>query len=59
MTGKPITPDEFRVRMKEIAVQHTIEEGHYEADKLMCSLLETLGYGAGVVIFRNMSRWYS
>ena len=32
MTGTPITPDEFRLRMKEIDTNHDIEEGHMEAD---------------------------
>ena len=59
MTGTPITPDEFRVRMKEIAVKYEAEEGHMEADKLILDLLATLGYGRGVEIFRRISKWYA
>ena len=59
MTKTPITPDEFRLRMNEIEKNDDTEEAHDDADKLMCSLLETLGYGQGVVIFRCMNKWYA
>ena len=58
MTGTPITPDEFRVRMKEIATNLDIEEGHMTADALMLTLLEALGYGQGVEIFVKMGKYY-
>ena len=45
--------------MKEIEGNGDTKEAHMEADKLMCSLLETLGYGQGVEIFRNMGKWYA
>ena len=54
-----LSPDEFRLQMKEIEQNDDIEEAHGDADELMCSLLDTLGYGQGVEIFRNMDRWYA
>ena len=56
---KPMTPDEFRVRMQEIEENDDIEYAHSEADDLMCSLLEKLGYGEGVRVFSFMDKWYS
>ena len=59
LTNTPITPDEFRRRMKEIKENGDQEEAHIEADQLMCSLLDTLGYGRGVATFRGMYKWYA
>ena len=59
MTKPPITPDEFRVQMKEIANNGATDDAHMEADQLMCTLLEELGYGQGVELFQNMYKWYS
>ena len=59
MTKPTITPDEFRLRMKEIAGNGNAEEAHLEADQLMCYLLEMLGYDQGVELFRSMPRWYA
>ena len=59
MTKTPITPDEFRLQMKEIKENGNQEEAHIDADKLMCYLLETLGYGQGVATFRGMYKWYA
>ena len=59
MTKTPITPDEFRLQMEEIEGNGDIGEAHFEADQLMCSLLETLGYGKGVEVFRSMYKRYA
>ena len=61
MTETPITPDEFRQQMNKILIRGRgdTEVVHSEADDLMCDLLEALGYGQGVQIFRNMNRWYA
>ena len=61
MTKLPITPDEFLRRMNEIEDDNHLdtEQAHSEADELMCSLLETLGYDQGVKEFRSMDKWYS
>ena len=58
-----ITPAEFERRMSAIAHPkdrpYNQEEGHIEADGLMEELLIELGYGAGIEVFRAMSKWYS
>ena len=35
------------------------EMSHIIADRLICELLETLGYGEAVKIFEEMEKWYS
>lgn len=58
-----ITPAEFERRMSAIAHPkdrpYYEEEAHIEADELMEELLIELGYGAGIEVFRAMSKWYS
>ncbi len=55
----PLTPDEFTRQMAEIIRSNDIEEGHMEADKLMCQVLRELGYGEGVKLFMKQSWWYA
>ena len=53
-------PAEFEKRMKEIAeIKHDDEGRHREADKLLCEVLDSLGYGAGVKIFEGIGKWYA
>lgn len=54
-----MTKEEFKKRMQAIADIRDAEEGHIEADDLMCELLKDLGYGEGVDIFEEMDRWYA
>lgn len=35
------------------------EDGHIEADKLLCRLLGTLGYVELVKEYKSLSKWYS
>ena len=56
---KPISPEEFRDKMKEIFADRNIECNHFDADNLMLNVLRTLGYGEGVDIFLNNDKWYS
>lgn len=39
--------------------QIDVEISHIQMDNLMCDLLESLGYGDGVNIFRDAAKWYS
>ena len=70
MTGTPMTPDEFRLQMKEI--RDNAEAGSDDRriprcrgkSRLNCrrpyvDILEKLGYGQGVELFQNMYKWYS
>ena len=54
-----MTSEEFRARMQEIANRRDIEEGHSDADDLMCQALRDLGYEDGVAIYRAMPKWYA
>lgn len=54
-----MTPQEFKERMEHIATVGDIEEGHAEADRLMCELLRELGYKDGVVVYDAMNKWYA
>ena len=55
-----LTPKEFAECMKTIAeVCEDEEVCHIDMDNAMCGMLEQLGYGEGVEIFRNTPKWYS
>ena len=49
----------FEERMAKIAKGGDAEKAHKAADELMCGVLETIGYGDAIKIFREMQRWYS
>jgi hypothetical protein len=52
-----ITPKEFGYRMSLIATRpYDPEAGHIEADDLICELLNGLGYGVGVAVFKSMDK---
>ena len=69
MTNTPMTPDEFRLQMKEIRDNAelspyeggyiNVEKSHMQADALMSDMLTALGYGQGVTIFEKMGKWYA
>lgn len=56
-----MTPEEFAVRMKEIADEFYNDEemGHVYMDGCMCNLLTELGYGEGIDIFVSADKWYA
>ena len=65
-----VTAAEFERRMKEIAdrkpVNASTESGaaliastHEDADDLMCEVLKSMGYDAGVKIFEGMNKYYA
>lgn len=54
-----MTPQEFKERMAEICAAGDEEVRHAQADDLLCELLDQLGYGEGVKIFRHTSKWYA
>lgn len=54
-----IFPAEFEKRMKEVESIGDIEDRHKEADKLICEVLKSHGYDAGVKIFEEMRKWYA
>ena len=55
-----MTPEEFAVRMREIANNTGDKEAaHCDADDLLCEMLNELGYGEGVRYFQAMEKWYA
>lgn len=54
-----IMPAEFEKKMKEVESIGDIEDRHREADKLLCEVLESLGYAAGTKVFKEMRKWYA
>ena len=57
-----MTPEEFAKKMREIFPEngyYDSEVAHVDADELMEEVLISLGYGDGVEIFREASKWYA
>lgn len=58
-----MTPEEFKEKVQEFCDKYggwAGEEGHMEMDDLMSECLQSLGYGEGLDILRNMKGvWYS
>lgn len=64
MEVKPITPEEFERRMKEIREIYYDNMGDWEvahrfADDLMTEVLNSLGYSEGVLVNNSMAKWYA
>jgi hypothetical protein len=58
--GKPMSPDEFKSRMRWVyRTPVDVESAHIAADDLMCELLRSLGYGGGITVFEESPKWYS
>jgi hypothetical protein len=53
-----MTPEEFKQAIEKCADEST-EEGHIEADGILCDLLFDLGYGEGAKEFGKLHKWYS
>ena len=56
-----MTPDEFCHELSLIFLRYgdDRESSHRALDRLMCDLLESLGYKDGVEFFKNSDKWYS
>ena len=60
----PLSPDEFAERMADLYLKHIVdeddnEEAHLEMDRLIGNLLINLGYEDGVMIFREIPKYYA
>lgn len=51
--------EEFASDMEYAFAGNNVEQNHVHADELMCTLLEDLGFGEGVEIFRSAIKWYA
>lgn len=62
-----MTPEEFAKKMKKISdnlkyqndAYYDEEDAHTQMDDLMSDLLRQLGYGEGIDIFDNTSKWHA
>lgn len=56
-----MTPRQFAAEIRNINEKYVgdIEIVHYRCDDLMCDLLKSLGYGAGVQAFKDLYKQYS
>ena len=52
-------PETFYENMFALFNAYDPETAHIEADKMMCELLRSLGYGKAVDYFEEQERWYS
>ena len=61
MDERVMTPEEFEQKMRAIRDDEdgSTETDHVKADGLMCDLLRALGYGEGVKVFVDMTKWYA
>ena len=51
--------EKFASDMEYAFAGNNVEQNHAYADELMCTLLEDLGFGDGVEIFRSANKWYA
>lgn len=54
-----MTPGTFAQRIQEEFNEGGTDDGHANADAIMCELLMALGYEEGVMIFNAHDKWYS
>lgn len=57
--AKPLTPEQFASEVRRIAQSSDEENRHMDADKLLCDVLASLGYGEGVKVYVEMEKWYA
>ena len=56
-----IRPEQFAKDMQEIIDEHSFsaEVSHHKFDNYVCDLLREWGFGEGVDIIENSTRWYA
>ena len=61
-----MSPKEFYEKMKHCFNEDVLRfsesdlgDAHLDADMLMCNVLESLGYGEGIKVFKDAEKWYS
>lgn len=53
------TPEELAERMRDASEDDDVECRHYNMDGILLDVLERLGYGEAVKIFRETPMWYA
>lgn len=61
---KPPSPEEFETHMRDIKhvffdKENDQYDSHIEMDSYILEVMETLGYKAGVNVFRTTPKWYA
>ena len=46
-------------RLRELQASGDHETAHYEADDILCQLLDALGHGDVVEEFKKIKKWYA
>lgn len=54
-----MTREEAIERLKALQQKNDTEIDHYEADRVLCSLLDTLGYADVVAEYNKIDKWYA
>lgn len=55
-----MNPHDFKEAMSKLnECDGDPESNHVDADDLMCRVLDELGYGEGIKIFKAMRKWYA
>ena len=49
----------YLARLKTIAEETDIEDGHIEADQILCDILDMLGFDDIVEAYNSIEKWYS
>jgi hypothetical protein len=55
---KPLTDEQALDALKALMVDD-MEDDHVMADRFLCELLESLGYGKTVDFYKSLDKWYA
>ena len=56
---RKINVEEIKAKLKELQQDDDVELSHYEADQIICKLLDDLGYNDVVKEYNEISKWYA
>ena len=54
-----INIEEIKAKLKELQQSDDVEQSHYEADQIICNLLNDLGYKDILKEYNKISKWYA
>lgn len=59
MNTSPLSPAQFKDKMKHAAKLNDLDARHKRRDELMCRQLIALGFGDGIEAFTAADKWYA
>lgn len=59
MPNSEMTREAAIERLKQLLVSGDVEASHSEADRILCELLTSLGYGDVVAAWDDVEKWYA